>query len=111
MSLRLLYLVLVQLCDWLVLPGRSSASKDIELLVLRHEVAILRGTHPRPRLDWADRAVLAALIRHLPRRLRAHRLVTAGTVLRWHRGLVTGKRAYPRRTGRPSPNDLSFAGR
>jgi hypothetical protein len=86
---------------WLVLLGRSSASKNAELLVLRHEVAVLRRTNPRPRLDWADRAVLATLIRLLPGRLRAHRLVTPGAILRWHRGLVTGKRAYPRRTGRP----------
>jgi putative transposase len=61
---------------WLVLLGRSSASQDAELLVLRHEVAVLRRTHPRPRLDWADRALMAALIRLLPGRLRAHRLVT-----------------------------------
>jgi hypothetical protein len=52
-SLRLLYLIFVRLCDWLVLLGRSSASKDAELLVLRHEIAVLRRTHPRPRLDWA----------------------------------------------------------
>jgi hypothetical protein len=56
MPIRLLYLMFARICAWLVLLGRPTASKDIELLVLRHEVAVLRRTHPRPRLDWADRA-------------------------------------------------------
>jgi len=61
-SLRLLYLIFTRLCGWLVLLSQSTASKDIELLVLRHEVALLRRTKRKPQLDWADRAILAALI-------------------------------------------------
>src|SRR2546423_7188130 len=97
----LLYLMFVRLCGWLVLFGRSPTSKDVELLVLRHEVAVLRRINPRPRLDWADRAVLAALIRLLPGKLRMHRLIKPGTVLRWHRRLIAKKWTSPRRTGRP----------
>jgi len=100
--------IFARLCSWLVLLGRSSASKDAELLVLRHEIAVLRRASSRPRLDWADRAVLAALVRLLPARLRAHRLVTPGTVLRWHRRLVTRKWICPNRTGR-SPVSAEIA--
>jgi hypothetical protein len=81
-SLRLLYLIFGQLLGWLTLLGRITSSNNIELLVLRHEVAVLRRTNPRPRLDWADRAVLAALIRRLPPSLRSHRLITPATILR-----------------------------
>ena len=95
MPVRLLYLIFVRVCGWLVLLGRSSASKDTELLVLRYEVAVLCRANPRPRLDWADRAVLAALIRLLPPRLRRRRLATRGTVLRWHRRLITRGWTYP----------------
>jgi putative transposase len=106
---RLLYLIFDRLLGWLLLLARtSSSSKDVELLVLRHEVAVLRRTNPRPRLDWADRAVFAALIRRLPASLRGHRLITPATVLRWHRRLVTKKWTYPHRGGR-SPLDDTIA--
>jgi putative transposase len=108
-SLRLLYLIFDRLLNWLLLLGRTSSAKNIELLVLRHEVAVLRRTHPRPRLDWADRAVFAALIRRLPAVLRDHRLVTPATVLRWHRRLVTKKWTYPNRSGRPPLDDTIAA--
>jgi putative transposase len=107
MSLRLLYLIFIRLCSWLVLLGRSPASKNAKLLVLRHEVAVPRRTNPRPRLDCADRAVLAALIRLPPGKLRTHRLVSPGTVLRWHRRLVTRKWTCPHRIGRPPVSALT----
>jgi putative transposase len=89
-SLSLLYLIFQQMLRLVLLTSRTS-SKDIEILLLRHEVTVLRRTNPRPRLDWADPAVFAALIRRLPTRLRAHRLVTPSTILRWHRRLVRTK--------------------
>src|SRR3954470_20610697 len=108
-SLRLLYLIFQHLLGLLLLLGHTSATKDVELLVLRHEVAVLRRTNPRPRLDWADRAVFAALIQRLPRTLRRHRLVTPDTILPWHRRLVCQRWTYPHRTGRPPIDDVLAA--
>src|SRR4051812_47890611 len=108
-SLRLLYLIFRQMIGLVLLMGRTSSTKDVELLVLRHEVAVLRRTHPRARLDWADRALFAALVQRLPRTLRAHRLLTPNAILRWHRRLVRRRWTYPTRTGRPPTDDALAA--
>ena len=89
MASHLLYLIAIRVFGWLVLLGRGQASKDAEIMVLRHEVTVLRRQVARPEHDWADRAVLAALTRLLPAVLRAHRLVTPGSLLAWHRRLIT----------------------
>jgi putative transposase len=98
-QVRLIYRFAVTVLSWLRLLARSSASKDAEILILRQEVAVLRRVNPKPRLEWTDRAVLAALSRILPRALRLHRIVTPGTLLRWHRRMVTRKWTQPPATG------------
>ncbi len=101
MLLRLLYLIMVRVFDWLLLPSRGQASKDAEIMVLRHEVTMLQRQVARPKPDCADRPILAALTRLQPAVLRAHRLATPGTLLAWHRRLIRRKWTYPSRPGRP----------
>ncbi len=102
MALRLAYLALAHVPSWLALLARSDAIKDVEILVLGHEVAILRRGNPRPALTWVDRAFLSALSRLLPMRLRRLRLVSPTTLLRWHARLVARRWTYARRQpGRP----------
>jgi putative transposase len=93
---RMLYLLATRVFAWLVLLARSSAAKDVEILILRHEVAVLRRQITTPRPGWPDRAVLAALARLLPRVLRCHRIVSPRTLLAWHQRFVRRKWTQPR---------------
>lgn len=104
MTFRLLYLIFTRLCGWLALLPRSDDVKNTEILVLRHQIAVLQRQVRSPRLSWADRAILAALTRRLS---AAHRrqlslIVTPLTLLRWHADLVRRHWTYRHRTpGRP----------
>ena len=104
MSLRLAYLAVLRVFGWLALLARSDRAKDAEILILRHQVAVLQRQKKIPRLSWADRAVLAALARLLPKRrlCQLRLIVSPRTLLRWHACLVRRRWTYPRRApGRP----------
>ena len=81
MATKLIYQMLVKLLSWIVLRARSDTTKEIEILVLRHQLAVLQRRTPRPRISWSDRAVIAALARLLPVRRRHGFLVTPATIL------------------------------
>jgi putative transposase len=102
-ALGLIYQMFFKLLGWLVLQARSDTSKDIEILVLRHQLAVLQRRTPRPRITWTDRALIAVLTRLLPVRRRLGMLVTPATILRWHRQLVARRwTTQPVRPGRPA---------
>jgi putative transposase len=92
---------MIRLFGWLALLARSDTSKDVEILVLRQEVAVLRRQVTRPNPYWADRAVIVALARLLLRHLRQHRIVMPGTLLACHRRIVKNTWTCPNTTGRP----------
>jgi putative transposase len=98
---KLAYLTLCRSIQLLALLGRGDASKDLEILVLRHQLSMLRRQVPRPRLEPTDRALLAAVSRVLPRTRWSCFFVKPDTLLRWHRRLVAGAWTYPRGPGRP----------
>jgi putative transposase len=102
--MRFAYLAALRVFGWLALLARSDGAKDAEILILRHQVAVLQRQMPTPRLSWADRAVLAALARLLSAsQLRQLRLIISPqTLLRWHARLARRRWAYSRRApGRP----------
>jgi len=100
---KLIYQMFTKLLSWIVLHARSDTANEIEILVLRHQLAVLQRRTPRPQIRWSDRAVIAALTRLLPACRRRGLLVTPATILRWHRHLVRRRwTSQPVRAGRPA---------
>ena len=94
MCLRLGFLLITRVAAWLRLSRREEAWKTAEILILRHQLAVLQRRQPRrPKLNWADRALLAALPGVIPqaRRQGLRLLVTPDTILRWHRDIARGR--------------------
>src|SRR3954451_732085 len=103
MAVKLIYQMFAKLLRWMVLHARSDTANEIEILVLRHQLAVLRRGTPRPQMSWTERAVIAALARLLPVRRRHKFLITPDTILRWHRNLVHRRWTPPPvRAGRPA---------
>jgi putative transposase len=99
---KLAYLTLCRSIQLLALLARGDAAKDLEILVLRHQLTVLRRQVPRPRLELTDRVLLAAVSRVLPRPRWSCFFVQPETLLGWHRRLAAGAWTYPpRQTGRP----------
>src|SRR4051795_12069863 len=93
--MKLIYHVVTKLLSWIALHARSDTANESEILVLRHQLAVLRRRTPRPQIRWSDRAVIAALARLLPACRRRGLLVTPATILRWHRDLVRRRWTTP----------------
>src|SRR3954447_16894303 len=101
--MKLIYQVFTKLLSWMVLHARSDTANEIEILVLRHQLAVLQRRTPPPQIRWSDRAVIAALARLLPARRRRGLLVTPATILRWHQHPVRRHwTTRPVRAGRPA---------